>query len=122
LIVDDHQNARGALRELLELAGLVVTAEAEDGERAIALVAATQPDLVIMDIRMPGVDGISATRTIRELFPAVRVVGHSGFADDKLCAEMLAAGAESVIVKGTFSLEQLLGLVGPSAVITPAPA
>ncbi len=74
LLADDHQLLRQALRRSLEDAGLDVVGEAGDGEEAATLASRMQPDVVVMDVTMPVLDGIRATRRVRELAPDARVV------------------------------------------------
>src|SRR5918996_1057057 len=73
-LVDDHELLRRGLRELLEECGFEVVGEAADGDAAVAMVAHTTPDVVLMDIQMPGRSGLEATRSIRTNTPNARVV------------------------------------------------
>jgi signal transduction histidine kinase len=99
-IADDHSAVRGALRELLrgdlEVADVV---EAATGDEAVAAVRSGAADLVLMDVNMPGSDGVAATRRIREQDPRVRVVALTAARDSGSVAAMLAAGADSYLVK-----------------------
>lgn len=100
LLVDDHATLRVALRGLLnDVPGFEVVGECEDGESAIDAVAARKPDLVLMDINMPVMDGIEATLEIKRAFPDVRVVGLSGFEDAAKVSAMIAAGASGYLLK-----------------------
>ena len=100
LLVDDHATLRVALRGLLnDVPGFEVVGECEDGESAIDAVAACKPDLVLMDINMPVMDGIEATLEIKRAFPDVRVVGLSGFEDATKVSAMIAAGASGYLLK-----------------------
>src|SRR6185503_1279394 len=74
LIVDDHAAFRAAARRMLEAAGFAVVAEAGDGPAALALVAATAPDIVLLDIHLPGFDGISVAERLAEQGEPPRVV------------------------------------------------
>ena len=101
LVADDHRLFRDGLRTLLrsmpdaELAG-----EAGDGEEAVQMVAALQPDVVVMDIRMPGVDGIDATRRIVRECPNVRVLIVTMLEDDGSVFAAMRAGARGYVLKG----------------------
>lgn len=102
LIVDDHAIVRTGLVALLESDGRVsVVGEADDGNAALALVRKLKPDIVIMDILMPGKDGIAATQEIKEKFPGTKVLilTTSTVSDDLAAA--LAAGADGAITKST---------------------
>jgi Response regulator receiver domain len=79
LIVDDAPAMRAALRGLLEDHGLAVIGEAADGLQAVTLAADLQPDVVVMDVRMPGLDGLQATTRITGAHPNIRVVVYSVF-------------------------------------------
>lgn len=100
LLVDDHTTLRVALRALIgSMPGFQVVGECENGVEAIRAVAEHQPDLVLMDINMPVMDGIEATLAIKESYPAVRVVGLSGFEEAAKVSAMIAAGASGYLLK-----------------------
>ena len=102
LIVDDQQMIRLALRPILEAQeGIAVVGEAEDGRQAVALVEHERPDVVLMDIRMPSMDGVEATRRIRERHPAeeVRILVLTTFEEDELVLSALQAGANGFLSK-----------------------
>ena len=98
LLVDDQDLVRQGLRLILELAGLEVVAEARDGEEAVAAADAHSPDVVLMDLRMPGVDGIEATRRITAAQPA-RVIALTTFDVDQHVVDALRAGAVGFLLK-----------------------
>ncbi len=101
LICDDSVEARAALRTVLSgTAEIEIVGEAADGSEAIALAVQLSPDVVLMDVSMPGMDGVAATRRIRELEPGVRVVAFAGSDDGEVVKEMLEAGAGAYCVKG----------------------
>jgi diguanylate cyclase (GGDEF)-like protein len=115
LICDDSPEARELVKA--SLAGqpeFEVVAEAEDGEQAIALAAATRPDVVLMDVRMPVLDGIDATKRIRELLPRVRIVAYAGSEDTEDVMAMMEAGADAYCVKGAPLWELERALAGAS--------
>ncbi|MHB1375421.1 MAG: response regulator [Thauera sp.] len=100
VLADDHQMFRHALRALLAREpGLEVVAEASSGDEVLAITAAQPVDLVCMDIAMPGMDGIEATRRLLARHPEVRVIGLSAFADRQFVIDLLDAGARGYITK-----------------------
>jgi NarL family two-component system response regulator LiaR len=100
LIVDDHAVVRGGLRLfLIAFDDLVLVGEAGSGEKALALCAETQPDVVLMDLVMPGMGGVEAIRLIRERFPSTQVVALTSFPEEELVQAALAAGAISYLLK-----------------------
>ncbi len=100
LLVDDQRLLRDGLRILLELEpGLEVVAEAEDGQQALEAYRAHRPDVVLMDIRMPKMDGVEATRRILEHDPQARIVILTTFDDDEVVFEALRAGALGYLLK-----------------------
>jgi signal transduction histidine kinase len=101
LLVDDHPAMREVLRSLLEeVGGWVVVGEASSGEEAIPLVEGLQPDVVLMDCKMPGQGGVVTTREIVRSWPHIAVVAHTAYADEAYVREMVAAGARGYILKG----------------------
>jgi CheY-like chemotaxis protein len=111
LLADDHRVMRQALAMLLnEEADLEVVAEADNGKHAIELVQRFHPDVIIMDVSMPVMDGVSATRIIKRDWPNVRIVGLSMFGREDLARDMFAAGAEAYLSKSDPS-EQLLAAI-----------
>jgi DNA-binding NarL/FixJ family response regulator len=101
LIVDDHAVVRHGLRAFLSRTDdLEIVGEAADGDQAVEQAHRLRPDLVLMDLLMPGADGISATAVIRRDLPAVQVLALSGYLDDHLIADVLHAGAVGYLVKG----------------------
>ncbi|WP_067811514.1 response regulator [Actinomadura kijaniata] len=100
LLVDDQSLVRAGFRALLARAeGIAVVGEAATGERAVREAARLEPDVVLMDIRMPGMDGIEATRRILAALPAVRVVILTTFDTDEHVFEALRAGASGFLTK-----------------------
>jgi DNA-binding NarL/FixJ family response regulator len=99
LIADDRARTRRALRAVLATrAGFELIGEAADGEEALAAVERLRPDIIILDIRMPRLDGVTATRQIKARWPHIRVVAHS--LAEELRADALAAGADAFVAKG----------------------
>lgn len=107
LVTDDDENTRSLFTTMLEISGYSVI-EAEDGEQAVRLAESAQPDLILMDGRLPRLDGFAATRRIRELGRAGRVpiVFVSGHAEPAFHALAREAGCDEYLVK-PFSLNQL---------------
>ncbi len=100
LIADDHAVVREGTRRILEQEpGLEVIAEAADGEEAIQLATEYKPDVAIIDISMPKVDGIEATRQIKARFPGVTVLILSAYDDDQFIFNLLEAGAAGYLLK-----------------------
>ena len=113
LICDDSNEARRMLRTVLaEDPNLEIVGEAADGGEAIALGVDLMPDVVLMDVAMPIVDGIEATRRIRELVPGTRVVALAGSDDLEVVEQMLEAGASAYCVKGAPLWELERAIVG----------
>lgn len=100
LLVDDHAMVRQGLRSILDgYPNLDIIAEAGDGEEAITLARLLKPDLIVMDVNMPRLDGIEATRRIREELPGTYVVGLSVNEADHIVKSMKAAGASAFLTK-----------------------
>jgi NarL family two-component system response regulator LiaR len=100
LIADDHAIVRQGLTTFLELQeGIEVAGQASDGEEAATLAARLQPDVVLMDLVMPALDGISAIARIRESTPSTRVIVLTSFADDEKIFAAIRAGAAGYLMK-----------------------
>jgi len=99
VLVDDQQLVRDGLRLILELAGIDVVGEAADGEQGVRLVLEHRPDVVLMDLRMPHVDGIEATRRIVAAGSPTRIVVLTTFEGEELTFSALAAGATGYLLK-----------------------
>ena len=111
LIVDDHPLVRRGLCELFgEDDGVEVVDAVGDGEQAVAATLAHQPDVVLMDVSMPGMDGIEATRRVLAVRPEARVVMLTSFADHERVIEALDSGAVGYILKDAESDELLRGV------------
>lgn len=111
LLADDHAVVRQGIRRFLEEADdIEVVAEAGDGREAVRLVEEHQPDVAVLDIRMPEVTGVEATRRIRERFPHVRVLILTAYDDDPYVFALLQAGADGYVLK-TASGDELVQAV-----------
>jgi DNA-binding NarL/FixJ family response regulator len=110
LIADDSARAREGLRALLTIRPEIeVVGEASNGQDAVRLVAECRPDIVLMDLHMPVLDGIQATQLIKQQWPAVIVVVLTMYAVDQSAA--LAAGADAFLIKGN-APDRLLAALG----------
>jgi DNA-binding NarL/FixJ family response regulator len=104
LLVDDQMIIRQGLRSLLEAKlDLEVVGEAENGQQAIAQVATLQPDVVLMDVRMPVMDGVAATRAICQQFSVTKVLVLTTFDDDDYVKQAMQLGARGYLLKDTHS-------------------
>ena len=100
LLADDHKTIRDCLRSLIEKQpGMQVVAEAENGQTAIKLNHKFRPDIIVMDIHMPEVNGIEATRQIVEEFPGTKVVAFSMHSDPQFVIGALKAGVSGYLMK-----------------------
>jgi len=111
MLVDDHDVVRTGLKTFLQTQeGLEVVAEANSGEAAIDLAPRVSPDLVIMDITMAGMDGLEATRKIKQACADCKVLALTVHADKEYFLEMLAAGADGYVTKQV-AAEELVGAI-----------
>jgi DNA-binding NarL/FixJ family response regulator len=124
VVADDQSAVREGLVLLLgTLPGITVAGEAVDGDEAIALVAQARPDVVLMDLNMPGCDGVTATRRITAEYPATRVVVLTTYADDESIIGALQAGALGYLTKDATRAEigrALQAAAAGQAVLDPA--
>jgi DNA-binding NarL/FixJ family response regulator len=100
LVVDDHDMLREALVELLRQAGFDVVGEAADGADAVALAKQLEPEVVLMDLRMPVLGGLDASRLIKDAFPDIQVVLLTAFESPALEQQAEEAGCFAYLVKG----------------------
>jgi DNA-binding NarL/FixJ family response regulator len=124
LIADDHPHFRDGLRDLLVSdTDLEVVGEAGDGEEAISLAADLQPDVILMDLGIPGVGGIEATRRILRTSPHIAILVISMFEDEDSVFAALQAGARGYLLKGALKAEILRSIravVSGEAIFGPA--
>lgn len=100
MLVDDHEVVRQGLRALLEAEeDIDVVAEADSGPSAVSLASAHRPDVVVMDVRMPGGSGVEACRAIRDERPDVQVIMLTSFSDDEALFNSIMAGAAGFVLK-----------------------
>ena len=106
LIVDDHAVVREGLRTFLELQdGIAVAGEAADGEQAVMQAEALRPDVVLMDLVMPRLDGVGAMRELRRRLPQARVIVLTSFAEDERLLPAIQAGAAGYLLKNVAPAE-----------------
>jgi len=125
LIADDHPVFRYGLRALLlaEVTMMEVVGEATTGEEAVALAAQALPDVILMDVNMPGLNGIEATRRILAVTPQVGILMLTMFDDDESVFAAMRAGARGYLLKGAEGEETLRAITGVSkgeAIFSPA--
>src|SRR5262249_42132462 len=102
LIVDDQALVRQGLASLLSLeADFQIVGEAGNGDQAVSMAESLEPDMVLMDIRMPGRDGVAATRIIHEKMPATKILVLTTFDDDEYIVQAMHAGAAGYLLKDT---------------------
>jgi NarL family two-component system response regulator LiaR len=100
MIVDDHPQVRRGLAVFLELwDDFLLVGEADNGEKAVSLVETLQPNVILMDLVMPIMDGVTATRIIRNKFPNVQIVILTSTVDLEIIQQALDAGAKSYMLK-----------------------
>ena len=112
LIADDHTLVRQGLRQLCEgLGGFTVVAEARDGAQAVALARTTQPDVILMDIVMPDMDGVAAIRQIMRETPAARIIALTMYRQEQYMLDAIRAGARGYLLK-TVDAGELIAAIG----------
>lgn len=126
LLVEDHQLVRAGIHALLDrMTGVDVVAEVSDGVEAVKVVEVMQPDLVLMDVAMPGLNGLEAASRITRQWPAVRIIMLSMHANEEYLRQALKAGAMGYLLKGAdlVELEQAIRIVSEGApYLTPSVA
>ena len=114
VLVDDHDLFRGGLRDILEDQGVTVVGEADNGERGAELVADLAPDVAVMDLNMPGMGGVEATRLIATKTPATQVLVLTISSDDESIMQAMMAGASGYMLKDA-SVEELVSGIRAAA-------
>jgi DNA-binding NarL/FixJ family response regulator len=124
MLVEDNDLMREAFRRILQAAPeFELVAEAEETDGAVAAAEESRPDLVLMDLRIPGAGGIEATRRIKRRHPNIRVAAWTAYSDPDFLRGMFDAGASGYLVKGTTGdafLSSLRRLAAGDEVITPS--
>ncbi len=106
MIVDDHAVVRSGLGAFLASAsGLELVGEAENGEQAVARAKILHPDVILMDLMMPGMDGATATRIIKDQNPSIQVIALTSFQEDELVQSSIKAGAIGYLMKNVSARE-----------------
>lgn len=114
LLVDDTDVVRASLRRHLERnSGIVVIGEVSDGQAAIAEAESLQPDVIVLDISMPTLDGLSALPSLRRVIGSGRIVVFSGFEASMMAEAAVAAGADQYIEKGSPVAELVAAITAP---------
>jgi DNA-binding NarL/FixJ family response regulator len=122
LVVDDHDLFRTGLKTLLEEQGVNVVGEAENGQTAIRIVSELAPDVVVMDLNMPGLTGVETTRKLAGIAPLTRVVVLTISADDEDVMDAVMAGACGYLLKDSSIQELIMGIraaAGGESLISP---
>lgn len=110
-LVDDHELVRLGIRSLLDgIVDIEVVGEAENGELAMRLVREKKPDVILMDIRMPGIGGLEATRKLQMAQPNIRVIALTSCEEDPFPSRLLQAGAVGYLTKGCSTEEMVLAI------------
>lgn len=124
VIADDHAVVRQSLRVMLEMDDdLDVVGEAVDGAEAISLAQELKPDLILMDIRMEGMDGVEATRRLRQIAPSIPVLILTGFGEDQILLKAVEAGAHGFLLKESTAeelKEAITRVVNGESLVTPS--
>lgn len=108
LIVDDHELVRtGIIRILKDAPDLIVVGQASSGEEALDLARSLQPDIILMDVRMPGIGGLEATRKLSQRHPEIRVIAVTACEGDLFPSRLMQAGARGYLTKGADAEEML---------------
>jgi DNA-binding NarL/FixJ family response regulator len=115
LVVDDHRLFRGGLREVLEESGIAIAGEADSGEEALEIAPALAPDVVIMDLTLPGISGAEATRRLLAVEPKLTVLVLTVSAEGGDIDEALAAGARGYLLKDATARELVAGVRAAAA-------
>ncbi len=106
MIVDDHSMVRTGLATFIQVKpDLELVGEAKDGQKAVLMCERIQPDVILMDLVMPRMDGVAATRAIRERWPQIQVIALTSFQEKELVQDALRAGAISYLLKDVSSAE-----------------
>ena len=123
MLVDDHEVVRQGLRALLEAEeDIKVVAEADNGVSAVSLASAHDPDVVVMDVRMPDGSGVEACRAIRDAQPGVQVIMLTSFSDDEALFNSIMAGAAGFVLKqirGRDLIEAVRTVAGGKSLLDP---
>ena len=118
LICDDQEAFRAAAREVVNATqGFEVVGESETGEESVLAAGRLHPDLVLMDVHLPGIDGLEASRRIREAYPKVAVLLLSTYDREEFAPRIAGSGAVAFISKATFGPDGLMEMWSRAAVV-----
>jgi DNA-binding NarL/FixJ family response regulator len=111
LLVDDHAIMRQGLHSIIEdQADMLVVGHGSNGSMGVELARTTQPDVILMDVNMPQMNGLEATKTIKRELPHIRIIGLSSYNDQSIASAMCQAGAEAYVSKST-SIERICAAI-----------
>lgn len=110
LVVDDLKFVRISIRDILEKEGFIVAGEAEDGAKALSAFEVLKPDIVLLDITMPVMDGLTALRLLKRKYPSSRVIMCSALGQQKYIIRAIQLGADDFVVK-PFKKERLISSI-----------
>lgn len=120
IIVDDHTVVRSGLGAVLDISeGMELVGEAGDGEEAIKICESLQPDVILMDLQMPKMDGVEATRIIHERWPQIHIIALTSYKEKEYVEGVLKAGATSYLLKNV-SAEELVSAINKVIIDQPS--
>src|SRR5689334_13719007 len=105
VLADDHFIFRKIVGEFLSKSGIEIVGQASDGSELVQLVEQELPDIVITDVKMPNVDGIEATKILKQRFPEIGVIAFTLYSDDYIISSLLQAGADGYLMKSLLETE-----------------
>ena len=111
LLVDNHDLVRNGIRSLLnDVRGIQVIGEAKSGEEAVMVVRDLKPHIILMDVKMPGIGGLEATRKLLRVYPEAKIIALTIYGEEPFPSRLLQAGASGYITKGSSVDEMVLAI------------